>query len=233
MTDAANQKILEALSKAQGEFPEIIKEKVNPHFKSKYADIAAVIATIKPVLAKHGLGFRQTIQGGEMVTTVFHASGETLESAVPLILPAGATMQHLGGAITYARRYGLQCAVGVAAEDDDDGNAASQERRISPPAQKFTVYARQKVVGEFPSLQGAVTKLAETLKAVTDGVERESVFAENNHLMRLLEAQGATQWRDKLYEIATGAKAAALSNGKPLPPPAPDLDVLEGDSIPF
>jgi hypothetical protein len=117
--------LVRALSEIEG----AAKDKVNPHFKSKYADIASVIDAIKPVLAKHDLGFTQHSQPSEagviVETVLHHAGGETL-SMGSLYVPANKNdPQGFGSALTYARRYALMTAFGVPAEDDD-GNAAAK-----------------------------------------------------------------------------------------------------------
>jgi hypothetical protein len=118
-----------ALVKALAEIGSAAKDKVNPHFKSKYADIGSVIEAVRPVLARYRLGFTQhshPSESGVLVETVLHhASGETLSMGT-LYVPANKhDAQGFGSALTYARRYGLMTAFGVPAEDDD-GNAASK-----------------------------------------------------------------------------------------------------------
>lgn len=104
------------------------KSATNPHFKSKYADLGAVIDAIKPALIKHGLFFTQRCQPAEdgvSVETVLHHSGGEKESLGTLYVPANKRdPQGFGSALTYARRYALQTAFGVPTEDDD-GNAAT------------------------------------------------------------------------------------------------------------
>ena len=116
-----------AMAAAFGEIEAATKSANNPHFKSKYADIGAVIDAIKPALIKHGLFFTQHPQPSEdgvtVETVLHHASGESL-SLGSLYLPANKRdAQGFGSALTYARRYALQTAFGVPTEDDD-GNAA-------------------------------------------------------------------------------------------------------------
>lgn len=125
-----------ALVKALAEIEGAAKDKVNPHFKSKYADIASVIEAIKPVLAKHNLGFTQHSQPSEagviVETVLHHAGGETL-SMGSLYVPANKNdAQGFGSALTYARRYALMTAFGVPAEDDD-GNAAAKATAADGP----------------------------------------------------------------------------------------------------
>jgi hypothetical protein len=121
-----------ALAKAFAEIEAATKSANNPHFKSKYADLGAVIEAIKPALINHGLFFTQhchPAEDGVCVETVLgHESGEE-RSLGKLFVPANKKdAQGFGSALTYARRYGLQTAFGVPTEDDD-GHAATR----SPP----------------------------------------------------------------------------------------------------
>lgn len=118
--------LAEALSKAQGEIEDATKAGINPHFKSKYADMAAVRAVIRAPLAKNGLSIVQLprAQNGvvEVDTMILHKTGEYISET--LRMPVGQMNAHgIGSAISYARRYGLMTMLNLAAEDDD-GNAA-------------------------------------------------------------------------------------------------------------
>lgn len=119
--------IAKALAKAQMEMGKAYKDAKNPHFKSKYADLATVMEAVMPALNANGIAVIQPTsheEYGLCVSTVFiHGeSGENLYCDVPLNVSKN-DMQGLGSAITYARRYGLQMMAGIAPEDDD-GNAA-------------------------------------------------------------------------------------------------------------
>ena len=130
-------KIVAALLAAQREFPPIAKDAVNPFHKSRYATLDAVLSAVCPILHKHGLALTQSVgtpdrdEAGHLTaftitTTLHHAeSGETLSSSLPMPL-AKSDPQGAGGAVTYARRYSLQLALGVCADEDDDGNSASK-----------------------------------------------------------------------------------------------------------
>lgn len=125
---AAPQTLAEALAAAQIEITDPQKDAVNPHFRSRYADLATVLKTVRPVLARHGLAITQTTQVDEqgrlLLVTRLHWRDEELVGYYP-IQPVKADPQGYGSALTYARRYTIQAIVGVAADDDDDGNAAS------------------------------------------------------------------------------------------------------------
>lgn len=124
----AAQTLAEALAAAQLEITDPAKDAVNPHFRSRYADLATVLKTVRPVLARHGLAITQTTQVDEqgrlLLVTRLHWRDEELVGYYP-IQPVKADPQGYGSALTYARRYTIQAIVGVAADDDDDGNAAS------------------------------------------------------------------------------------------------------------
>ena len=115
-----------ALAAAQGALKNPPKNKVNPHFKSRYVDLSDGLDAIRECLSKNGLAFIQgtSISDGMIVlnTRITHKSGQWLESDYPV--GGLGRPQEMGSAMTYARRYALFSLVGVAGEDDDDGNAA-------------------------------------------------------------------------------------------------------------
>ena len=123
------EKIAPALVKAQKGFAPALKSSTNPHFKSRYADLAACIEAVIDSLNTNGIALIQhthECESGVTVETIFlHESGETL-SAGRLNVPASKQdAQGYGSALTYARRYSLMAACGIAPEDDD-GNAATK-----------------------------------------------------------------------------------------------------------
>lgn len=122
------QSLVGALAKALPELESAKKNKANPAFKSKYADLGAVIEAIEPI-KDHGLWYRQhsheSAEGVKVETFYIHVNGEEL-SAGSLFMPATKRdAQGFGSALSYCRRYALQLAFGLATEDDD-GNAASK-----------------------------------------------------------------------------------------------------------
>lgn len=124
-----------ALAKAQGQIRVAVEDSVNPHFRSRYASLAAVWKACRGPLAANGLSVVQGIgtAGGEVVCTtrLIHASGQWVESVLT-VAPRKADAQGIGSAATYARRYTLSALVGIAtAENDDDGNEASETRQAT------------------------------------------------------------------------------------------------------
>lgn len=111
-------------------------DKENPHFRSKYASLTAILKATKPALNENGIGItsRTRIQGDLIVVETFlvHQGKKFVRAEWPVgkltMLP-----QQLGSALTYARRYALQSILGVAADDDDDGNAANGRQAPAQP----------------------------------------------------------------------------------------------------
>lgn len=123
--------IATALVKAQKAFGPALKTNTNPHFKSKYADLSACVEAVIDALNDNGIALiQQTHEDDKGVTveTVFlHESGEILSSGKLHVPASKQDPQGYGSALTYARRYSLMAACGIAPEDDD-GNAASKPR---------------------------------------------------------------------------------------------------------
>lgn len=132
------KELYKALLAAQMELTGVVKNAKNPYFKSDYADLKAVMDTVKPVFNSHGVFIQQTNNDdGEpgtitVVTELIHAeSGESIASRLTLPLK-DKTPQAAGSALTYARRYALACVAGLY-QEDDDGNAASTPKAEAKP----------------------------------------------------------------------------------------------------
>ena len=121
-----------ALATAQGSMKGAVKDSSNPFFKSKYADLASVVEAIRAAFSANGLSYIQTIQPSDrdevrVETMILHSSGEWISCGVLALPVSKVDAQGYGSALTYARRYSLSAAVGVAPEDDD-GNAATMAK---------------------------------------------------------------------------------------------------------
>lgn len=175
-TSEAINEIAAALAKAQGAMDNASKDRNNPAFKSKYADLASVRDATSGPLAANGIAVLQaaatTADGVTVETRFIHTSGQWLACTVGAV-PKAYDPQSVGSAITYLRRYGLMSMAGIAPEDDD-GNAASgrddgpprwqqreeprrEERRPAPPpepapAKKWTDPQRAAFCAELGNL---------------------------------------------------------------------------------
>ena len=138
--------IATALVKAQRAFEPAFKTANNPHFRSKYADLSACIDAVKEALNDNGIYLLQKnydCADGVMLETVFiHESGEMLETGIVHFPANKHDPQGHASALTYARRYSLLSACGIAPESekqtvsfaDDDGNAASKKPKANEKA---------------------------------------------------------------------------------------------------
>jgi hypothetical protein len=134
-----------AFADAQKEMQNPVFDAANPHFKSKFASLAAVRNAVIPCFARHGIAVAQDVTsveaGVSCVTILMHESGQE-KSFGPLILPVAKNdAQGFGSASTYARRYTLQSVAGVVGDDDDDGNAATSASTAQKPKPREEIHA--------------------------------------------------------------------------------------------
>lgn len=141
--------IAKAFVAAKKEFAPALKTATNPHFRSKYADLAGCLEAVNEALLNHGIAIIQETtesDSGVVVETVFiHESGETIRGGKLHVPASKQDPQGYGSALTYARRYSVMAACGIAAEDDD-GNAASRTKSrnsldgVGATSETFKVY---------------------------------------------------------------------------------------------
>lgn len=115
-----------ALVAAQRECKNAVHNKHNSHFKSTYADLAAVRECVVPVFNRHGFAIIQgtncdAVAGFHLETKILHESGGQMIFRFPLPPDVG-RVQQVGSVITYARRYSYAAIAGIVAEEDLDGN---------------------------------------------------------------------------------------------------------------
>ena len=143
------KEISTALVKAQREFGPALKTHTNPAFRSKYANLSACIEAVIDALNNNNIFLMQPTHecsDGVIVETIFiHESGEQMSSGKLHVPASKHDAQGYGSALTYARRYSLMTACGIAPEDDD-GDAASKPKAVAPAAP-----AAPKPVGKPPA----------------------------------------------------------------------------------
>lgn len=137
------KEIAAALVRAQKGFAPALKTNTNPHFRSKYVSLDGCIEAVIDSLNSNGIALLQPTHecdDGVTVETLFvHESGETMSGGRLHVPASKQDAQGYGSALTYARRYSLMAACGIAPEDDD-GNAASKPKTTAPakPASPIT-----------------------------------------------------------------------------------------------
>ena len=173
-----------ALVKAQKAFGPALKSSTNPHFKSRYADLAACVEAVVDSLNNNGIALIQQNQpspDGVIVETIFlHESGESLNCG-QLFVPANKhDAQGFGSALTYARRYSLMAACGIAPEDDD-GNTASRRPQVNESA------------------------LVDHLAAIEASTDQDSL--KNAYKAAYVACNGDSEWQKKVIAAKDKAKA--------------------------
>lgn len=148
-------KLAAALVAAQADIKGVAKDSVNPHFKSKFTSLDALIDMARPALAKHGLALVQgatlpesdetgTVRSFTVETLLVHQSGEWLSNGA-VVPMAKSDPQGAGAALTYGRRYSLSALLSISSDEDDDGNHASvpTQRERQPAAPTPTAVANK------------------------------------------------------------------------------------------
>jgi hypothetical protein len=165
-------KIAPAFIKAKKAFAPALKDKTNPAFRSKYADLGACLEAVEDALLDNGIAlYQETFEDatGVTVETVFlHESGETIRGGKLHVPAAKQDPQGYGSALTYARRYALMTACGIAPEDDD-GNAATSSYKVDPVALANAVRAikaADTVEGIAAHLNAAAQMFPNSIKAL-------------------------------------------------------------------
>jgi hypothetical protein len=130
-------KVCAAFLQAQKGFAPALKTATNPHFKSRYADLSAVVEAVIDSLNDNGIALLQVTHpsdtGVAIETLLIHESGEKLSGGILTVPAAKQDPQGYGSCLTYARRYSLMATCGIAPEDDD-GNAASRKPASAVPS---------------------------------------------------------------------------------------------------
>ena len=91
----------------------------------KYASLSSVIDAAKP-LAKHGIAFIQhsrQVDGGVGIETVLYGFGQVVGTGIVTIPVTKKDAHGVAAAMTYAKRYSLSMALGIAADEDDDAES--------------------------------------------------------------------------------------------------------------
>jgi hypothetical protein len=178
------QKIATALVKAQKAFQPALKTSLNPHFRSKYADLSACVEAVIDALNNNGIYLLQKnydCPDGVMVETVFvHESGEMMECGIVHFPASKKDSQGYASCLTYARRYSLMSACGIAPEDDDGNSASKSVPRIAPTRSDTEISEKRQSV------------IADVAEAIKERMAAEDVVGAFD------EANGVTDTEEKI-----------------------------------
>ncbi len=138
-----------AIALSQLHVENALKSGTNPHFKSKYADLAEILNTVRPAFSANGIAIVQTptFESGvaSVETMLCHESGEFISSVCSSPV-SKQDAQGIGSAITYLRRYSLAAMCGIAQEDDDGQHAVQEpQTQRQAPSRKLSNAEREMV----------------------------------------------------------------------------------------
>jgi hypothetical protein len=191
-----HKNIYMALAAAQTDMGGVKKGSVNPAFKSKYADLADVVAAVSPALNAQGIAFfhvATSVDGERVMRTVLaHGPSDTrIECDVPLIVTKN-DMQGYKSATTYAKRIGLESLTGVAPADDDGTAAAAAAPRQAPRVDVGPLDANGKSNKE---IKEAHSRLSRMLNSCNSTEALKEWSNENRHELDSLPEETADDLR--------------------------------------
>ena len=174
-----------ALVIASSEFKPVLMNSTNPFYKSKYADLGAVIETAKPILKNHGLAVSQLVEGENgqvgVTTLLIHESGEWLSSFVTIPVTGQNVAQEAGKAVTYLRRYALAAILGLYADEDTDGEGSHKEQ---PKQEKKTATEQFQSETGAVELVGYLSDKVVSMVADKKGLSKQDAVAALNELLK-------------------------------------------------
>ena len=177
-------KIAPAFIAAKKAFGPALKAKNNPAFKgSKYADLAACLEAVDDALLEHGIALYQETSlddtGVTIETCFLHESGDLIRGGKLHVPASKQDPQGYGSALSYARRYSLMAACGIAAEDDD-GNAASR-----PPAARQSKPAPVDIEPWIAKMLAATSskELNKVAQEAWDATQDERITTEHSRIL--------------------------------------------------
>ena len=217
-----HKNLMGALLKAKAAMGTLTKDAKNPHFKSTYASLAAVVDVLRQPLTDSGIVYIESpvpeLEPGRIAIdlTICHAaSGESITYRSPVMVAQQQTPQAIGSALTYARRYQLMTVFGLAPEDDGNEGTKTQPQRQTqqPPAQ-----ATHRQPASTPSpANGSGSDKAERLFAKLRRLQADSkkeasqpMYAFASGIINRLTDDSHTEF----FEFVTGKEGIANEDGK-------------------
>lgn len=157
------KELVAALAKAQGVMSPAVYNRVNPHFKNRYADFKSCMDACREPLSSNGLAPIQYVETKDgklaLITMLAHVSGQWIKSEFPLIT-AKMDSQGIGSAMTYAKRYSLCGMIGIVADEDgDDDGEASVGRNDKPKEEKKIIVSLKIIPSQINTLKNLESKL--------------------------------------------------------------------------
>lgn len=129
----------------------LVKDGKNEHLRNKYLTLDNILNTVRPLLSKQGLVIVQALAGDYLVTTLYHVSGQYIQSEMPFHPMSGNkgtnALQELGGGITYAKRYAISALLAISVDEDNDAQSSKiKSEQLKPKKRVNTIEELQKLL---------------------------------------------------------------------------------------
>jgi hypothetical protein len=147
--DQARRAFNQAMADAQAVMPPVVRSATNTHLRNKYAKLEDMDREMRPIYTDHGFSVRfgsapAPFEGYIRITcTVAHASGyfeeNYLDAPITAVGSQGGktattSVQAVGSAVTYLRRYLLGMVFNIVlADEDDDGEGMRRTAAAATP----------------------------------------------------------------------------------------------------
>jgi len=182
--------LIGGLAKFQSLTKAIAKTKNGHNYK--YADHAEIYNAISNNLTSTGLAVNHRIYAGFLVTSLYHTSGEFMNSFIDLSIGIGGNsrmtaVQELGSSITYNRRYALLSILGLAVEDEDNDGSTAPKRVGQQP-------------NNIPQIQ--ISKIVNSIK---NAKSKKDVAQQSIYFKELLRNKTATEAQKQTIRTAIKA----------------------------
>ena len=199
-TESATPTLDTALAAAQGEMPNAVFNRINPHFKSRYADLAAIREATTKTRSKHGLAIlhqTKVLENGTMMVVGILTHGASKQQRESEWLIESSTPQGRGSDLTYGRRYTWCCLTGVVADDDDDANAAEDAAKDTATPQLSKARSRTRYEALTKEMGAITNKNALTAWGLEN---TDRIYSMNDEYQRYFRGN----YKDRLTAIAEG-----------------------------
>lgn len=136
----ARKAFVEAMSAFKAHAIQVVKDKTNQQYNSKYVSLGNLVSSVTPFLSKHGLSCRWDIDqsaGIKVSCVITHIQGHS--ESVSMVCPPDTSgkknpIQEIKSAITYGKACTFESICGLASTDanlDDDGNGGETNGNIA------------------------------------------------------------------------------------------------------
>ena len=209
--------IAAALAKAHLEIENPELDGVNPHYKSRFSTLAAVLNAVRKPMAKQGIALMQSVSIAEgrvaVTTSLIHASGEWMRETMAFPIASGANIQQAGSTVSYLRRYSIISLTAIVgdphADDDGDADRAEHAERAKqqPPRQRTTrdTFKPERAKGA-PPAPAPATETAPVVDSFPDDFEGEVTVVRVNrrpgkpHAIQVRHPEHGTAWVSTLVD---------------------------------